>query len=131
MDKRELEALLVHGMSLEAIGRLYGKDHSTIGYWVKKHGLHAAHRDRFAPRGALRRETLEALVRQGLTTDQIAEATSRSSSTVRYWLKRFGLSTRRAREPYPRDRPDRTRRRCHVHGPSEFVLEKRGYYRCA
>jgi transposase len=130
MDRHELETLLVQGMSLEAIGRRYGKDHSTVGYWVKKHGLRAAHRERFAPRGGLDREHLETLVGRGLTTQQIAEATSRSCSTVRYWLERFGLKTARAREPYPADRPERAERRCHLHGFTEFILEKRGYYRC-
>jgi len=83
MERRELESVLGAGFSLEEIGRLYGKDHSTIGYWVKKLGLRAAHADRFAPRGPLSRYELSGLVEQGLTTQEIADSTGRSCSTVR------------------------------------------------
>jgi len=73
--------------------------------------------------------TLERLVARRLTTRQIAEATGRSPSTVRYWLRRHGLKTVRAR------RDDELRgkyvtRVCHRHGEARFVLEGRGYYRC-
>src|SRR5688500_5712386 len=75
------------------------------------------------------KETLEQLVEQRLTTRQIAEATGRSQSTVRYWLRRHGLKTVRAR----RDNELRGKyvtRACQRHGETRFVLEGRGYYRC-
>src|SRR5687767_11741733 len=77
----------------------------------------------------MERELLAQLVRQGLSTRQIATATDRSQTTVRYWLRRHGLQTARSR-------PDRELRgkyvqsQCHRHGETRFVLEGRGYYRC-
>ena len=72
---------------------------------------------------------LERLLEQRLTTRQIAEATGRSQSTARYWLRRHGLKTVRAR------RDDElvgnyVTRECRRHGQARFVLEGRGYYRC-
>jgi 5-methylcytosine-specific restriction endonuclease McrA len=131
MDRVELEAFITLGLSLQEIGRIYQKDHSTIGYWLKKHGLRSAHHDRFAPRGALDRDHLAALVDRGLTTTQIAAATARSTSTVRYWLDRHGLRTVRARQPYPAGpKPRRASRWCLTHGEADFILERSGYYRC-
>ena len=131
MEKAELASFLFLGMSLADIGRVYGKDHSTVGYWVRKHGLKSAHADRFAPRGALDRHELGVLVERGLTIQQIAEATSRSTATVQYWLARYDLKTSRAREaavagPLPR----KVERHCRTHGTAPFILEGRGYYRC-
>jgi transposase-like protein len=39
MDKHSLELLLAQGISIERIGKRFGKDPSTVSYWVKKHGL--------------------------------------------------------------------------------------------
>jgi transposase len=39
MEKGLLEECLAEGMSLEAIGKRVGKHESTVGYWLKKHGL--------------------------------------------------------------------------------------------
>lgn len=77
----------------------------------------------------MEKEALEQLVAQQLTTRQIAEATGRSPSTVRYWLRRHGLKTVRAR----RDAELRGKyvtSNCRRHGEARFVLEGRGYYRC-
>jgi transposase-like protein len=48
-----LESYLRRGLSLEAIGRLTGRHPSTVGYWVKQHGLAAVNRDRHAPKGGI------------------------------------------------------------------------------
>jgi DNA-binding transcriptional ArsR family regulator len=77
----------------------------------------------------MERATLEQLVEERLTTRQIAEAVGRSQSTVRYWLRRYGLTTVRAR------RDDElvgkyVTRVCQRHGEARFVLEGRGYFRC-
>lgn len=77
----------------------------------------------------MEREILESLVARGLTTRQIAEAAGRSQSTVRYWLRRHGLSTVRAR-PDHELRGKYVERICRRHGAVRFVLEGRGYYRC-
>jgi len=44
MEKGYLEECLANGMSLEAIAREIGNHRSTVGYWVKKHGLKAVNR---------------------------------------------------------------------------------------
>ena len=42
MDRSSLEVLLAQGLSLEEIGRRFGKHPSTVGYWVQKqHGTDA------------------------------------------------------------------------------------------
>ena len=77
----------------------------------------------------MERKTLEALVERRLTTRQIAEETGRSQSTVRYWLRRHGLKTVRARRDDELSGKYVTRV-CRRHGETRFVLEGRGYYRC-
>lgn len=130
MEREFLEAQLAAGRSLEQIGRLVGKHPSTVGYWLKKHGLVAAHHAEYAPRGGITRERLAELVELGLTTRAIAAECSVGYSTVRYWLKRHGLETLRTRREPARDRPRHVARECPKHGAVNFVLESRGYYRC-
>jgi len=134
MDAAVLEQHLRDGLSLERIGELTRRHPSTVGYWVKQHGLAAVHRDRHAPRGGVDKETLADLVAQGLTTRQLAERLGFSQSTVRYWLRRHGLRTHRARQPDSagtrgEDR-DRKILNCPRHGDTPFWLEARGIYRC-
>src|SRR5437016_3667858 len=131
MDRRFLEEQLAAGRSLSQIGLLVGKDASTIGYWVKKHGLTAVGSTKYAPRGGLSREVIDLLVERGMSTREIAHHCEVSDSTARYWLNRYGLQTARMR--YRRDdavKPRRVDRRCRTHGVTAFVLEGRGYYRC-
>jgi transposase len=135
MDKRFLEECLGEGMSLEAIGSKAGKHPSTIGYWLKKHGLTAVGRDRFSPRGGLDRGELEAAVENGLTLNEMARSVNRDISTVRYWLRRYGLkATGGSRRRETREAKQRglrhIERRCPQHGRTRFVLENRGSYRC-
>ena len=99
MDRASLEQLLDHGLSLAEIGQRFGKDASTVGYWVKKHGLRAIGSEKYAPRGGLRREELEPLVEQGATLAQIADEVDRSLATVRYWLAKYGLRTQCPKGP--------------------------------
>lgn len=130
MDKGFLEGCLAQGMSLEAIGKRVGKHPSTIGYWLKQLGLEAHNADRHAPKGALDRQTLEALAEEGLTLREIADRLDRSTSTVRHWMRRYELRTFRHRRPRPPGDPKRAEMVCRHHGPTSFVLEGRGYYRC-
>jgi transposase-like protein len=129
-----LEAYLRRGLSLEAIGRLTGRHPTTVGYWVKQHGLSAVHQDRHAPKGGIDRETLEALVGEGLSTRELSERIGLSQSTVRHWLRKHGLRTHRARRENAHGvrglDPDRKVMECARHGSSEFWLEGRGIYRC-
>lgn len=96
MDRAGLERLLDEGLSLEEIGRRVGRNASTVGYWLKKYGLEAVHRERHAPKGGIPRETLERLVAAGLTMRAIAAELDVSESTVRHWLRRHGLRTLKA-----------------------------------
>lgn len=132
MEKAFLESCLKRGMSLEAIGEEVGKHPSTVGYWLKKHGLRAAGAEKYAPRGQVRRECLVALAGSGATLAEMAERLDRSISTVRYWLGRYGIEA--ADRPGPRGRQGNGARsaafECERHGITEFVLEGRGYYRC-
>jgi hypothetical protein len=129
-----LESYLRQGLSLEAIGRLTGRHPSTVGYWVKQHGLAAVHRDRHAPRGGVDRDTLATLVEEGLSTREIAGRIGFSQSTVRHWLRKHGLRTVRARRKNSRGvrgvHADRIEMECGTHGLTEFWLEARGIYRC-
>jgi transposase len=135
MDKRFLEECLANGMSLEAIGERAGKHPSTVGYWVKKHGLRAVGTDRFSPRGGLDRSELEFAVENGLTLEEMATSLSRSISTVRYWLERYGFrATGGTRQRESREAKRRglrhIERSCPRHGRTKFVLDGRGSYRC-
>ncbi len=133
MEKAALVPLLQSGWSLERIGRELGKHPSTVAYWLNKYGLRAVHRDRVAPKGGIARDCLAALVDEGLTIRGIAERLGVGTATVRHWLEKHGLRTasavrrKRPHGPLPRE----VTRHCRSHGDTRFVLEGRGYYRCA
>jgi hypothetical protein len=46
VDRDRLKVYLEQGLSLIQIGALENRDPSTVGYWVRKHGLEANGRDR-------------------------------------------------------------------------------------
>jgi DNA-binding transcriptional ArsR family regulator len=137
MDREYLKHCLDQGLSLSEIGVLVNRDPSTVGYWVRKHGLVANGRAKHAPRGGLKREQLEPLVEQRLSLGQIADTLGVSVSTVRHWLKKHG---------FPTDLAYRRRKRrlveaglngvrkvemdCRNHGIATFVLDSRGSWRC-
>ncbi|MFL5892382.1 MAG: helix-turn-helix domain-containing protein [Solirubrobacterales bacterium] len=76
---------------------------------------------------------LEALADSGMTLREIADELGVSASTVRHWMKKFGLRTRRHRaNRHPRSvrNPALIVDDCSRHGETEFVLENRGSYRC-
>jgi predicted transcriptional regulator len=137
MDKALLEYYLDQGLSLPQIGVLVDRDPSTVGYWVRKHGLVANGRDKYAPRGGLTREQLEPLVERRLTLAEIADALGISVSTVRHWLKKHGLPTDVAYRRRKRRLAEvgvngvrEARMDCRRHGMTEFVLDNRGSWRC-
>jgi transposase len=135
MDRASLELFLSNGLSLAEIGGRVGRDPSTVGYWVKKHGLTAVNRDRVAPRGGLQREQLELSIGEGESIATMAAKFGVSPHTVRYWLARFGLQTeasiqRRRALAAKRAGLATLRRTCKQHGETDFFLEGRGYYRC-
>jgi hypothetical protein len=119
-------------MSLPQIGRLVGKDPSTVGYHVKKHGLKANGADKYAPRGGIDWEILEILVEERLTIAEMARELELNHSTICYWLKEYGLEANG--EGWRRRRTAKGSKfatfECKRHGRTEFVLEGSGYYRC-
>jgi hypothetical protein len=60
MEKKFLEDCLRRGYSLERIGAIVDRHPSTVGYWLKKHGLSPSHPEH-APKGGIERDALEAL----------------------------------------------------------------------
>ncbi len=137
MERGLLERYLADGMSLEQIGALVARDASTVGFWVKKHGLVANGRDKHAPRGGLTRSDLEPLVKQGLAVRAISDRLGVSPSTVRHWLAKFGLEKesgyrvrRRRLAEFERTGIRNATMECSRHGWTEFVLDNRGSWRC-
>jgi transposase len=136
MRKEDLERYLAEGLSLEQIGERVGRHPSTIGYHLKKHGLKALHRDKYAGKGGLSEAALREMVANGMTWSEIARGVERSKSTVRYWLKKYGLwplpaTERRAKARRAREQGFRyVELECSRHGRTRFILENRGYHRC-
>jgi Helix-turn-helix domain len=133
MERAELKGYLEEGMSFEAIGRLMGRDPSTVAYWARKHGLQSAHAQRHAARGAIERVRLEILITQGLSIRAIADAVDRSPTTVRYWLRVYGLKLARRHQLLvaSTEGPTRILRQCARHGVTEFVRTgTAGRFRC-
>lgn len=138
MDRNALQLLLAQGVSVEQIGRRFGRHPSTVSYWMRKHGLEAPNRAKHASKGGIQRERLTELVRRGMTIGEIAEEVGLSKGAVRHWLGRYGLQTshRRGRPSGRRIRganqaaPLTITMACVRHGESEFLLEGRGAYRC-
>ncbi|MFL5823966.1 MAG: helix-turn-helix domain-containing protein [Solirubrobacteraceae bacterium] len=137
MDRQSLEQLLEQGLSVERIARRFGKDPSTVSYWMKKLGLSSPYAQKHAAKGGIGRERLEGLIDGGSTVAQIAEEVGLSKGTVRHWMRVYGLRTHRARGERvsvlraARDAGLLTVRvACRHHGESEHILEGRGYYRC-
>jgi DNA-binding transcriptional ArsR family regulator len=135
MEREFLEEQLAAGRSLEQIGRLVGRDPSTVGYWVRKHGLAAVHRERHRSRGGIARATLEQAIAMGASTREIADDLGLSRSTVSHWLRTYELSTQasvRRRQARAAHRAERelTQLVCPHHGLTDYLLEGRGNYRC-
>lgn len=138
MDENALRVLLAQGVSVEEIGRRFGRDPSTISYWMHKYGLEAPNREKYAAKGGIERERLEELVAEGMSIAEIAEAVQRSKGTVRHWLRKYGLRTSRPQRNAGRPEAEQARQAglvqvrltCPTHGETEFTIEGRGYYRC-
>ena len=138
MDKQSLELLVGQGLSIERIAKRFGKDPSTISYWMKKHGLVSPYRDKHAAKGGIEREELEALVEAGMTIAEIAAEVGLSKATVRHWLRRYGLRTKNGvgtRRPGVASAAREAGQLhcvmdCPRHGKTNFILEGRGHYRC-
>jgi transposase-like protein len=138
VDRESLQAFLERGLSLAEIGRRFERHESTVAYWVRKHGLEAGGRERYASRGGVPREQLHQLVLSGASIAEIAEQLGLSKGTIRHWLGRYGLKTRGG---VGRRSSDLTRAaresgalevltECPSHGVVSHVRDARGYFRC-
>jgi transposase len=132
MEKEWLEAKLAEGRSIESIAKEVGKHPSTVGYWVTKFGLASLHAERHAPKGPPAPDVLAALVEEGLSLQQIAERLGVGATTVRHWLRRYGLATVRARRSAAASREPRVViRECARHGFTAWIRTGTGgRYRC-
>jgi len=133
MDEDSLKVLLARGLSVEQIAERFDRDPSTVSYWMKKYGLEAPNRDRYAAKGGIEREVLAALVADGKSIAEIAEAVDLSKSTVRHWVGKYGLRTLNRRGPRPQLAAIDARQSglasvaltCAVYGETEFVIDAR------
>jgi transposase len=130
--------MLGEGLSLAEIGRRLERHESTVSYWVDRHVLRANGHERHAARGALAKDRLEALVEAGMSTSEIAAAMERSKTSVRHWLRKHGLKTRRSAGSRPREATVVARAQglsevllsCPRHGEVCHVRDGRGSFRC-
>jgi transposase len=131
VDRDLLDEWLQEGLSLAAIGRLVDKHESTVGHWVLKHGLKAAHRDRHVAKGHLDEPELKRLVEAGMSVAEMASAVGRSRTAVRHWLREYGLRTQWSlRREASAQNVRRLVLNCERHGLTTFVRVGRGGYRC-
>jgi transposase-like protein len=133
MDRDWLAARLEAAESIEAIAREVGKHPGTVAYWVNRHGLKSGYAARHAARGPLAREQLEQLIESGLSIRQIAREVDRSATTVRHWLRHYGLRTQPSRYAL-RDGTAGAElmRECRIHGWTWFRrIGTATRYRCA
>jgi transposase len=131
MDRIVLEQLLAQGLSLAEIGRRFARHEATVAYWARKYGLRATNRAVHAPKGPISRDTLTYLVDAGLSASQIAVKVDRSTTTVRHWLREYGLQTQWAvRRGALAAGERRMTLRCARHGTVEFSRMTGGGFRC-
>jgi hypothetical protein len=131
VDRGWLEEQLAAGRSIESIAREVDRDPSTVSYWIHKHGLVSSHAERHAARGGIGRDALEDLVAEGLSIRQIANRLALSYTTVRHWLRRHGLETRRATRLRTADVDGlEPLLHCPEHGYVPHVRGSDGFLRC-
>lgn len=82
-------------------------------------------------RGAIPRERLAELVARDLSVRAIAAEVDRSPTTVRYWLKRYGLRTSSAARRAAAGAQPGAVRICVHHGETLHVRRRDGAWRCA
>jgi transposase len=132
MDRVSLEQMLEQGLSLAEIGRRFGRHESTVGYWVAKYGLTAVGCSKYAARGGISRELLATLVESGLSSGQIGQQVGLSKTTIRHWLKEYGLTTKwAARQRRATGGQQRIELLCPSHGLTTFIRRADSGYRCA
>jgi transposase len=84
MDKGSLEVLLAQGESVAQIAKRFGRNPSSVSYWMAKYGLVAVNREKHLAKGEIGREVLVEFVEAGMTIAEIAAEAGRSKSTIRH-----------------------------------------------
>src|SRR4051794_22553617 len=97
MECEWLARRLEDGASYEAIAREAGCSASKVSYWAQRYALRCRHATARASCAAVDEPQLRALVEAGATVGEMADTLQRSVATVRYWMRRYGLKTRRRR----------------------------------
>ena len=135
MDRDRLAGYLAEGLSLAQIGALEGRDSSTVGYWLTKHGLEANGR-KHGRRVTINPELLQSLADEGLPVREIAQRLGLSPSTVNRKMLDLGIQrrapSRRAEAMAARERGEtRFTSTCRRHGVGDFLALPGGRSRCA
>src|SRR4051794_29217743 len=81
-------------------------------------------------RGAIPRERIERIVAQDMSVRAIATEVDRSPTTVRYWLKRYGLVTTPQARATRRVVRQCVVAHCRAHGSVEHDIDSAGTMRC-
>ena len=132
MNRQWLAERLEAGDSYEGIARDARRHPSTVSYWARRHGLTSAHVSRHAPRGGVDRRMLAELVDEGLSIRAIAERLDLSYTTVRHWLRAYGLQTRRLPKSAGPSGAGSVVAKCPRHGETRFIRRRdTGGWRCA
>jgi transposase-like protein len=137
VDRESLRVLLAQGLSVEKIAERFDRHPTTVSYWMRRHGLQAVNRDKYAAKGGIEREPLKQLIEGGASIRQIADELGLSAGTVRHWLRQYGLKTHYQRYRRSPEEARSVRQAglsevtmiCAHHGETRFVPE-RGHYRC-
>lgn len=130
MDREWLKQQLAAGRSYEEIARTIGRHASTVSYWARRHGLSSTHVPAHAARGAIDRGLLSELVDQGLSVREIATKLDRSGTTVRHWLRVYGLETRHTLASKLKEANEQVAvLPCPQHGKTRWRRDSRGW-RC-
>jgi transposase-like protein len=131
VERDWLAQRLESGQSIEAIAREVGRHPSSVAYWVHKDGLASMHAVRHAPCGGIERGHLLELIDEGLSIRGIADRLGVSYATVRHWLRKHGLETRRSKRlKVVEAGPSEPLLLCPEHGVVPHVRGSDGYLRC-
>jgi DNA-binding CsgD family transcriptional regulator len=136
MPKEELERYLAEGLSLEQIGKRVGRNPSTISYHLKKYGLKPVNQGKHAARGPIPELKLRTLAAEGKSVRAMARVLDRSPSTVRHWLKKYGIELHGIKGNRHKALAARARGetvillRCRHHGETDFYVGPDAAYKC-
>jgi transposase-like protein len=137
MTKEDPEGYLAEGLSLEQIGKRVGRTPPTISYHLKKHGLKPVNQGKHAARGPLPELKLRTLAAEGKSVRAMARSLDRGPSTVRHWLKKYGIEVHGIEGNREKALAARAagatviQLKCRHHGETDFYVEPtNAHYKC-